>query len=90
MVTTRAVLAVGAIAILAAGVYLLREGRDLYAAWLLTFGFGVATLWGILTTALSFEGRSGVPTDGAIALTSMATAFTLYYLYKAVDREPVR
>lgn len=90
MVTTRGALAIMGLVVFGVAIFALRRDRQVEAAWLLTFGFGLATVWGVMSILLAERGEAAMPRVTAVSLTTMAAAFTMWYLQKAVNREPVK
>lgn len=88
MVTTRMLLSVLAMVGLTAGAVAIHRDHDVVGAWLLAFGFLVASVWGILTLVLGAQEGVTPAMDPDITkiLTSMAIVFMLFYLQRAVNR----
>lgn len=89
MVTTRGALAVLGLVVLGLAVLAMRRDREVEAAWLLTFGFAIATVWGVMSVLLADRGEASMPRGAAVSLATMAAAFTMWFLQKAVNREPL-
>lgn len=89
MVSTRGALAILGLVVLTLAMIAIRLDRQVEATWLLTMGFGIATVWGVLSVLLADQGEAAIPRVAAVSLTSMAAATTFWFLFKAVNREPV-
>lgn len=89
MVSTRGALAVLGLVVLTLAVVAMKRDREVEAAWLLAMGFGIATIWGVLSVLLAEQGRTAIPRVAAVSLTTMAAAITFWALFKAVNREPI-
>ncbi|PSP75714.1 hypothetical protein BRC81_15135 [Halobacteriales archaeon QS_1_68_20] len=89
MVTTRGALAVLGLLVLTVAVVAMRRDRQVEAAWLMAAGFGIATIWGVLSVLLAEQGQAGIPRVAAVSLTTMAASITFWALFKAVNREPI-
>lgn len=90
MVSTRGALAILGLVVLGVAVVAMRRDRHVEAAWLLTFGFAIATVWGVLSVQLAHRGEAGMPRVAAVSLATMAAVMTMWFLQKAVNREPVK
>jgi len=89
MVSTRGVLAILGFVTIAAAMVASSRDRHVEAAWLMTAGFALATLWGVLSVTAAERGQGDVPRNAAVSLTAMAAALGAWYFYKAINREPV-
>lgn len=90
MVSTRGALAILGLVVLLVGVFAMRRNRHIEAGWLLTAGFAIVTVWGVLSVLQANEGDAAMPTEAAISFTTMGAAITLWFLHKAINRMPVK
>jgi hypothetical protein len=76
---TRGVLAILAGTAMTLGVVALRTGRKPLGLWLLTAGFGIASLWSGLSVFWARDNASMLPAESHFLLGTMAAAGTIYY-----------
>lgn len=89
MVTTRGALAILGLVVFVVAIVAMRRDRQIEAAWLLTFGFAIATVWGVMSVLQADRGVAAMPRGAAVSLATMAAALTMWFLQKAVNREPL-
>ncbi|RBI61171.1 hypothetical protein [Halomicrococcus sp. NG-SE-24] len=79
MLGTRGVLAILAGIAMTFGVVALRTGRKPLGLWLLTAGFGTASLWSGLSIFWARNNASMLSAESHLMLGTMAGAGTIYY-----------
>jgi uncharacterized membrane protein len=79
MATTRVVLAVATIVILSAGSISVYLDRELLGFGLFAVGFGIASIWGLMTWALGLQGQAEASRSVTASLTAVAMVLALYY-----------
>ncbi|MFB6094616.1 MAG: hypothetical protein ABEJ77_06710 [Halanaeroarchaeum sp.] len=84
MVTTQAVLAIGAVGVLGAGMAAYLTDRVLAGYWLLAAGFGIATLWSIVGATSPLPTAAGMSTETYLLLGTTAGASAVYFAHTAI------
>lgn len=84
---TRGVLAILAGLLMTAALVAARSGERLLGTWIMTLGFGVATLWSVLSVFWAQSRRSALTPELWLTMASMAAAATVYFGYLGLHGE---
>lgn len=87
--TTRGVLALMIVLTMVAALLAARRGSEGLATWLMTAGFGLATIWAGLGVLWTYEyGAEGIMSpEMYLSLVMMGLALTIYFGIRAKDAE---